>query len=165
MKVVSSEPGHHKIPYFSPLTIDDLGQIYIFSFFPGQSAPSPVYSECVPETFQPFDHLTSVHRSLVRSVEFPTQPGDNENNQRVRNQTGQDARTVVRGVLCAKDSRTNDTTDATTSHESCRCECSLPLSADVVTERSRQHAELLPNEEERIDLPLISDQSRTVRVT
>ena len=50
------------------------------------SMPRPL--EGVLETFQPFNRLPTILDPLVRPMEFEAQPGNNNHDQDVRDQTG-----------------------------------------------------------------------------
>lgn len=78
------------------------------------------------------NRLATCFSSLIGALEFEVQSQGDDDDQRACDHAGDDSRVIVGFVLLTEDSTSNDSTNATSSHQGSRAECTLPLTTDVV---------------------------------
>ena len=78
------------------------------------------------------NRLSPSSSPLICKMKLQTQQPNNHNSESLSEQASQDARSVIRRILRAEDTCSDDSSNCTATDEGCRCEGSLPLSSDVV---------------------------------
>jgi hypothetical protein len=78
------------------------------------------------------DWLATSLDSLVRTVELEAEYRHDDNDESLGQEAGQDSWTIIGRVLGAEDTGANDTSDCTTTNEGSGCECSFPLTTNIV---------------------------------
>jgi hypothetical protein len=121
---------NHRPAYWSHVRIALLIEIIIVTI---TSSISQWYLQSVSESLKTLDDLATRSCALVRPPELQVHEQSNDNNETSGNHASSDARHVVRSILSAENSATDDSTNTTSTNESSRAESTLPLTADVVS--------------------------------
>jgi hypothetical protein len=90
------------------------------------------FSHGIPEPNQALNWLSTCFSALIRADELELQSQCNDNDERTRNHASPDTGLVVRLVLGAEDSATDDAANAAKANKCRRAEGAFPLPADVV---------------------------------
>lgn len=78
------------------------------------------------------NNLSPIPSPLISSPKLQCQQRNNQNNQRISNQTSQNPRNIIRSILSSKHSCTNNTTNSASTNKCRRSQGAFPLSTNIV---------------------------------
>lgn len=90
------------------------------------------YLQGISEALKTLDELATSSSALIRPPELQVKKQRNDHDETSCDHAGSDTRDVVRSILSAEYSATDDATDTASADESGGAESTLPLAADVV---------------------------------